>query len=224
MSQTVRYETMFPAFTPMTKTVKTNAQLEHTLKLIPQIAAETLDQTRELAPTLRGKNITETCQNTDEEFDHIHKSCEAGRPEAEIYLTMADEELKITLERNIRVFCVAGMSTPCPVRESDHFRIDGRPVREYLQTRYRAIGSFLGKLSKARGDAIKGITPLEYEHLVTSLQATSREYEVYCTLCHERIVGAFAKLKEITDRLGVGFENPYSGRSGDYFEFFFGTG
>ncbi len=64
MSQTVRYETMFPAFTPMTKTVKTNAKLEHTLRLIPQIVAETLDQTRELASTLRGKNITETCQNT----------------------------------------------------------------------------------------------------------------------------------------------------------------
>jgi hypothetical protein len=156
---------------------------------------------------------------TDEELDHIRMSCEAGRMEAEIYLAMGDDELKTTLERNIKVFCAAGMSVPCPVPEPDHFRKDG-PVREYLQTRYRAVGSFLSKLSKARGGAIRGITPLEYEHLVTSLQAAYREAEVCCTLSHERIMEAFAKLKEITERLGVGFENPYSGRCGDYFEFF----
>ncbi len=158
-------------------------------------------------------------QITDEEFDHIRMSCEAGRLEAEIYLAMGDEELKTTMERNIKVFCAAGMSVPCPVPESDHFRKDG-PVREYLQTHYRAVGSYLCKLSKARSGVIRGITPLEYEHLVTSLQAAYREAEGCCTLRHERIVEAFAKVREITERLGVGFENPYSGRCGDYFEFF----
>jgi hypothetical protein len=64
MSQAATYDAMFPAFTPTTKTVRTNAKLEHTLKLIPQIVAETLDQTRELAPKLRGQGILETCRNT----------------------------------------------------------------------------------------------------------------------------------------------------------------
>jgi hypothetical protein len=64
MSQTATYEAMFQAFTPTTKTVRTNAKLEHTLKLIPQVVAETLGQTRELAPKLRGQNILETCRNT----------------------------------------------------------------------------------------------------------------------------------------------------------------
>ena len=111
------------------------------------------------------------------------------------------------------------MTAPCQVPEPDNFQIDG-PVREYLQTRHLAIGSFLGKQSKALGGEITGITSLEYEHLATSLQAAYREAEVCCTLRYEMIVEAFAKVREITERLGVGFENPYSGRCGDYSEFF----
>ncbi len=159
----------------------------------------------------------------DEELDHIRMSCEAGRLEAEIYLAMGEEELKTTMENNIRVFCAAGLSVPCPVPEVDHFRKNGQ-VREYLQTRYRAVGSFLGRLYKARGGAIKRITPLEYEHLVTSLQAAYREAEVCCTLSHERIVEAFVGMNEITERLRLGIENPYSVRFGDDFEFFSGKG
>ncbi len=56
--------------------------------------------------------------------------------------------------------------------------------------------------------------------MATSLQAAYREAEMCCTLRREMIVEAFAKVREITERLGVGFENPYSGRCGDYFEFF----
>jgi hypothetical protein len=63
MSQAATYDAMFPAFKPTNRTVKANAKLEHTLKLIPQVVAETLGQTRELAPTLRGQGIAATCRN-----------------------------------------------------------------------------------------------------------------------------------------------------------------
>ena len=64
MSQAATYDAMFPTFTPITKTVRTNAKLEHTLKLIPQVVAETLGQTREVAKSLRGQNTLDTCRNT----------------------------------------------------------------------------------------------------------------------------------------------------------------
>ncbi len=160
------------------------------------------------------KSTRDLSQVSDEEIDHIRMTCEAGRLEAETYLAMGDDELKATLERNIRVISEAGLGELCAVPTVD------KAVRQYLRTRYRVCCSFLRKLNKARDGAIRGITPLEYEHMVISLQAGYREAEVCCTFTNEGIVEALAKAKEITERLGIGFENPYDDHCGDYLEFF----
>ncbi len=160
------------------------------------------------------KSTRDLSQVTSEELDHIRMSCEAGRLEAETYLAMDNAELKATLERNIQIISEAGLGVPSAVPVVD------KVVRQYLRTRYRAIGSLLCKIGKARDGSIKGITPLEYEHLVTSLQAGYREAEVCCAFSKERLFEAFGNVRQIRDRLGLGFENPYSEHFGDYFEFF----
>ncbi len=99
-------------------------------------------------------------------------SCEAGRLEAETYLVMDNSELKATLERNIKIISEAGLGVPSAVPVVD------KAVRQYLRRRYRVSGSLLCKIAKARDGVILGITPMEYEHLVTSLQAGYREAEV----------------------------------------------
>ncbi len=64
MSQATAYDAMFPAFKPGTTTVRKDAQLSHTLKLIPQVVTETLGQTTGLAKSLRGASTLQTCRNT----------------------------------------------------------------------------------------------------------------------------------------------------------------
>ncbi len=151
---------------------------------------------------------------TDEELDHIRMSCEAGRLEAETYLAMDNVELKATLERNIEIISQAGLGVSSAAHAVD------KAVQQYLRTRYRVSGSLLCKIGKAREGEIKGITPLEYENLVSSLQAGYREAEVCCAFTKEQLFEAFGNVRQIRDRLGLGLENPYSGRCGDYFEFF----
>lgn len=160
------------------------------------------------------KSTRDLSNLNEEELDHIRMTCEAGRVEAEAYLAMGDEELKATLERNIRVISEAGLCLTCPAPGID------KELRQFLRTRCRVCSSFLRKLNNSRNGEIKGITPLEYEHLVTSLQAGYREAEVCCTFTNEGIADALGKAKEITERLGLGFENPYGEHCGDYLEFF----
>ncbi len=160
------------------------------------------------------KSTRDLSQVSEEELDHIRMSCEAGRLEAETYLAMENAELKATLERNIQILSEAGLGVPSAVPVVD------KAVRQYLRTRYRVSGSLLGRIGKARDGVILGIRPLEYEHLVTSLQASYREAEVCCAFTKERLFEAFGNVRQIRDRLGLGFENPYSEHCGDYFEFF----
>ncbi len=160
------------------------------------------------------KSTRDFSKVSPEELDHIRMSCEAGRLETETYLAMGDEELKATLERNIQIIGEAGFGVPSAVPKLD------KAVRQYLQTRYRVSGSLLCKIAKARDGVILGITPLEYEHLVTSLQAGYRKAEVCYDFTKERLFEAFGNVRQIRDRLGLGFENPYSEHCGDYFEFF----
>jgi hypothetical protein len=160
------------------------------------------------------KSTRDLSQVSEEELDHIRMTCEAGRLEVETYLAMDDDELKATLERNIRVISEAGLCLPCDAPEID------KELRQFLRTRCRACGSFLRKVNKSRNGVISGITPLEYEHMVTSLQAGYREAEVCCTFTNEGIAEALGKAKEISERLGLGFENPYADHCGDYLEFF----
>lgn len=160
------------------------------------------------------KSTRDLTNITAEELDHLRMSCEAGRLEAETYLAMEDDELKATFERNTRAISAVGLCEPLEVPE-----IDGE-LRDYLRTRLRACGAILHKVGKARNGAIKGITPLEYEHLVTSLQAGYREAEVLCMATNGGIAEAFGKVKEVTERLGIEFQNPYSDYCSDCLEFF----
>jgi hypothetical protein len=151
---------------------------------------------------------------TAEELDHIRMSCEAGLLEAETYDAMGDDELRATLERNLRIITGAGLCVPDYVPEVN------ADVRQFMQVRIIACNTFLRKVARSRGGAIKGITPTEYEHLVVSLQAGYREAEVCCTFSNEQIAEAFANADRIRERLGLGLENPYAAFCGDYFEFF----
>lgn len=160
------------------------------------------------------KSTRDLIQVSEEEIDHIRMTCEAGRLEAETYLAMDDDQLRATLERNIRVISEAGLGLACAVPEID------KELREFLRTRHRASNSFLGKLNKAQNGSIRGITPSEYEHIVTSLQAGYREAEVCCTFTNEVIAEAFINANQTRERLGLGFENPYEGHGGDWLEFF----
>ncbi len=125
-------------------------------------------------------------------------------------------ELRATFERTLRTVTEAGLCEPTPVPEIDD------ELREFLRTRYEASRSLLGKLTKSRNGEVRGITPLEYEHMVTSLQAGYREAEVCCGLKHEVIAAAFRTAVAVRERLGLGFENPYPAGSGDWLEFFLG--
>lgn len=149
-----------------------------------------------------------------EELEHIRMSCEAGMMEAETCMEMGDDELMATLERNIRTIREAGL--PCP----DEVPCEVVELREYFGIRRRAIGSFLQKLAQARKGAIRGITPVEYEHLVTSLQAGYREAEVCCLSSNGLIQEALERVGEARRRLGLDFQNPYATYCRDWLEFF----
>ncbi len=160
------------------------------------------------------KSTRDLFQVSEEELEHIRMSCEAGMLEAETYLAMGDDELKATFEGNLMVFSKAGLCLPCPAPEID------AQMRQYLRTRYRVTGTLLRKIGKARGGAVRGITPSEYEHLVTTLQAGYREAEVCSTLTNELLALAYANASQTRELLGLGFENPYAAYCSDYLEFF----
>ncbi|MEY3444725.1 MAG: hypothetical protein RLZZ519_3006 [Bacteroidota bacterium] len=160
------------------------------------------------------KSTRDLSNVTEDELDHIRMTCEAGRLEAETYLAMDDDELRATLERNIRVISEAGMCLPFEVPEINE------ELRQFLRVRCIACSTFRRKLNKSRNGAILGIAPLEYEHLVTSLQAGYREAEVFCTFTNEAIGDTITAIDKVCVRLGHRFENPYGGHCRDYVEFF----
>lgn len=83
MSQAKAYGQYFPDFKPSTKTIREDAGLEDTLELIPQVVATTLEQTKAIAPTLKGRDAVETCRNIWEfcKRNFKYKPDEEGREE-----------------------------------------------------------------------------------------------------------------------------------------------
>ena len=62
----------FPNASGENKTIRSNAEVAHTLQLIPKVVKETLYQTSQLAQHLKGNNINETCENIwDFVYQHI---------------------------------------------------------------------------------------------------------------------------------------------------------
>lgn len=75
-------------------------------------------------------------------------------------------------------------------------------------------------MNKSKAGRIEGITPVEYEHLVTSIQAGYREAEVCCLAGEEAIRAAFLAMDAGRERLGLDKANPYAEHRADYHEFF----
>lgn len=66
------YNHFFPIATGENKTIRRDAEVSHTLALIPKVVKETLNQTSQLAQHLKGNNLNETCENIwDFVYQHI---------------------------------------------------------------------------------------------------------------------------------------------------------
>ena len=67
------YEGFFPVANLTDETVKKGASVSDTVKFIPKVVRETLPQTKEIAETLRGNTLSETCNNIWKfVYDHIN--------------------------------------------------------------------------------------------------------------------------------------------------------
>jgi len=66
------YNHFFPNAEGKNLTIRTDAEVTHTLKLIPKVVKQTLCQTEQLAQHLKGRTINETCENIwDFVYQHI---------------------------------------------------------------------------------------------------------------------------------------------------------
>ncbi|MBN8865895.1 MAG: hypothetical protein J0H92_21150 [Sphingobacteriales bacterium] len=57
------YDHLFPSSQNDNKTIRRNANLDHTLDFIPKVVQETIDQTKLIAQRLKGRTNYETCKN-----------------------------------------------------------------------------------------------------------------------------------------------------------------
>lgn len=160
------------------------------------------------------KSTRNLSQIAPEELEHIRLCCEAGILETESYMAMTDDELGATLQGNIAAIANAGMAVPSELPMID------KELRRWLRIRLRACATMLRKVKKSKAGKIDGITPLEYEHLVTSLQAGYREAEVCCLTDNGAIGAAFIAMDAGRERLGLEKANPYAEHRADYHEFF----
>lgn len=66
------YNHFFPNAMGENKTIRTNADVSHTLEFIPKVVKETLHHTAQLAQHLKGNSLNETCENIwDFVYQHI---------------------------------------------------------------------------------------------------------------------------------------------------------
>lgn len=66
------FDHLFPKPLFLDPTIKKGATVDDTVRFIPQVVRETLFQTAELAPLLKGNNVYETCKNIwDFVYNHI---------------------------------------------------------------------------------------------------------------------------------------------------------
>ena len=66
------YNHFFPTATGKNVTIRGNADVSHTLELIPKVVKDTLHQTTQLAHHLKGNTLNETCENIwDFVYQHI---------------------------------------------------------------------------------------------------------------------------------------------------------
>lgn len=66
------YDALFPRAEGKVLTIKRNATLDHTLKLIPEVVHSTQHHTEKIAERLKGKTLLETCSNIWHfVYDHI---------------------------------------------------------------------------------------------------------------------------------------------------------
>lgn len=57
------YNRLFPGSENGTRTIKKNANVDHTIAFIPKVVNDTLDQTKLISEKLKGRTIYETCTN-----------------------------------------------------------------------------------------------------------------------------------------------------------------
>ena len=57
------YDPLFPNSEGDNKTIQRNANVSDTVAFIPKVVQETVDQTKDIARTLKGKSVYETCSN-----------------------------------------------------------------------------------------------------------------------------------------------------------------
>ena len=122
---------------------------------------------------------------TSKEMSHL-KLCLIGAVrEAQAFQVMSHNEMRMLLGNSNQVSAKFDIAT----FDLENFEPDN--LREFFAEREKNQAGLLAKLREVEGEeslTITGITPKEYEHLVTSLQASLREAMIYSTLEAEEII------------------------------------
>lgn len=154
-----------------------------------------------------------------EEMEHIQLAIVAGIREAEGFLAMEDDPMIAVLENAQAVNEQHGI----PGFDPNAMQLDD--LRDYFREGLQALRSVQVKFRTATGFAarsVKGITPKEYEHLVTSVQAGVREAVVYGSIDPAEIHAGIEHLKGLYQAWGLAPWNHYD-QYADRFPAFFET-
>lgn len=153
------------------------------------------------------------------EMGHL-KLCLLGAiKEARAFQQMDDEQMKLLIENANRVNADHGFPT------AEGTADDPGQLREYFKERDSNQAGLLEKLRAVEQDdqmSIQGITPLEFMHLVTSVQAGLREAVIYSTLSQEEIEHGIAIVNQMFQHWGIGAWDHYDKWNERWPEFFKG--
>ncbi|MEM0998436.1 MAG: hypothetical protein AAGN35_15355 [Bacteroidota bacterium] len=150
---------------------------------------------------------------------HI-KLCLLGAiKEARAFQQMDDEQMRLLINNANSVSTDYGFPTAEGAADAP-----GK-LREYFQERDSNQVGLLEKLrdvEQTKEMSIKGITPLEFMHLVTSVQAGLREAIIYSSLSQEEIEHGIAIVNQMFQHWGIGSWDHYDKWNERWPEFFTG--
>lgn len=153
------------------------------------------------------------------EMGHL-KLCLLGAvKEARAFQQMDDEQMKLLIDNANSVNADHGFPT------AEGAADDPGQLREYFRERDSNQAGLLEKLRAVeQGEemSVQAITPLEFMHLVTSVQAGLREAIIYATLSQEEIEHGIAIVNQMFQHWGIGAWDHYDKWSERWPEFFAG--
>jgi hypothetical protein len=171
---------------------------------------------RKVVGNVTDPNSTRTLHSmTHEEFNHLRLATLAAQVEAESYCRMTDEKIVETIEGNCRACEGAGIEIPpfeLPIAAD---------LREFFAQRAACCTGLLARMEEQVKTRVSGITPMEFMHLVTSVQAACREAVLALSVSEEMLALAFDQAGRIRAELGLPFVHPYE-RFGPGYHAFFG--